>query len=223
MEKKKMKLWKKILIVVVAVFAIFVIHTVRNMIILRGLETRVAKYVDSKNYYEKIINDTIQTTTVTEYYCKDDKAILNLATTIKETGEVRKLTNYFDGEKTNTYIDANGEKIALLNSNGLPSKIMIVSIMNFEPDLWYLIQMSAASFIKIEEYNGKECYSINGFFIKGMYIEKETGLLIKSNQGMMKDENGNESDIVVEYYYEFDVVKDEDLVEPDVTEYEIQQ
>ena len=41
--------------------------------------------------------------------------ILNLTTTIKETGEVRKLTNYFDGEKTNTYIDTNGEKIALLN------------------------------------------------------------------------------------------------------------
>lgn len=222
MEKKKMKVWKKILIVVGVIFAIFVIHTVRNMIILRGLETEVAKYVDSKNHYEKIINNTIQTMTVTEYYCKDDKAILNLTTTIKETGEVRKLTNYFDGEKTNTYIDTNGEKIALLNSNGIPSKIMIIS-MNFDDNLWYLLQVSATSFIKSEEYNGKECYSINGSFLDETYIEKETGLMVRSIQGTSQDENGNKSDIVVEYYYEFDNVNDSVFVEPDLTEYKIQQ
>lgn len=222
MEKKKMKLWKKILIVVGVIFAIFVIHTVRNMIILRGLETEVAKYVDSKNLYEKIINNTIQTTTVTEYYCKDDKAILNLTTTIKETGEVRKLTNYFDGEKTNTYIDTNGEKIALLNSNGIPSKIMIIS-MNFDDNLWYLLQVSATSFIKSEKYNGKQCYSINGSFLDETYIEKETGLMVRSIQGTSQDENGNKSDIVVEYYYEFNNVNDSVFVEPDLTEYKIQQ
>lgn len=222
MEKKKMKIWKKILIIIGIIFIIFIIHTVRNMIILRGLETKVSKYVDSQNHYEKIINNTIQTTTVTEYYCKDDKAILNLTTTLKDTGEVRKLTNYFEGEKTNTYIDANGDKIAMLDSNGLPSKIMIIS-MNFDDNLWYLLQASATSFIKSEECNGKECYNVDGAFLDEMYIEKDTGLIIKSYQGMTKDENGNKSDIVVEYYYEFDNVDESVFVEPDISEYEVQK
>ena len=222
MEKKKMKIWKKILIIIGIIFIIFIIHTVRNMIILRGLETKVSKYVDSQNHYEKIINNTIQTTTVTEYYCKDDKAILNLTTTLKDTGEVRKLTNYFEGEKTNTYIDANGDKIAMLDSNGIPSKIMIIS-MNFDDNFWILLQVSATSFIKSEEYNGKQCYSINGSFLDETYIEKETGLMVRSIQGTSQDETGNKSDIVVEYYYEFDNVDDSVFVEPDLSEYKIQE
>lgn len=222
MEKKKMKLWKKILIIIGIILVIFVINTVRNMIILRSLATKVDTYANSQNHYEKIINETAQTTTVTRYYCKGENAVTHLETTIKATGEVRKLSNYYKGEKTNTYIDSNGDKIAMLDSNGIPSKIMIIS-MNFDDNFWILLQVSATSFIKSEEYNGKQCYSINGSFLDETYIEKETGLMVRSIQGTSQDETGNKSDIVVEYYYEFDNVDDSVFVEPDLSEYKIQE
>ena len=47
--------------------------------------------------------------------------------------------------------------------------------------------------------------------------------MVRSIQGTSQDENGNKSDIVVEYYYEFDNVDDSVFVEPDLTEYKIQQ
>lgn len=222
MEKNKMKLWKKILIIIGIIFIIFIIHTVRNMIIISSLENKVAKYIDSKNHYEKIINDSGQTTTVTKYYCKDENAVTHLETTVKATGEVRKLSNYYKGEKTNTYIDANGDKIAILDSNGLPSKIMIIS-MNFDDNFWTLLQVSVTSFIKSEEYNGRQCYSIKGSFLDECYIEKETGLMVRAIQGTSEDENGNKYDIVVEYYYEFDNVDDSVFIEPDISEYKIQE
>lgn len=222
MEKKKIKLWKKILSLLAVLFLIFIIYTIRNMIIFSNLQKRVSQYIDNNNHYEKIINYSGSTTTITEYYCKEGKSLLKLETTIKSTGANRKLTNYFDGEKTNTYIESNEDKIAILNSNAIPTELMILSL-DYN-NLWNLFQLSATSFIKNGTFNDKKCYVIYGGLIaKETYIEKDTGLAIKRTDGFTTDENGNKSDIIVEYYYEFDNVKDEDLIEPDISEYTVQE
>ena len=45
-----------------------------------------------------------------------------------------------------------------------------------------------------------------------MYIDKDTGLNIYSNES---------DEYILETIYEFDMVKEEDFIEPDISEYEI--
>lgn len=223
MEKKKMRFLKIFLIGIGIIFVIFSIYTIRNMIIFSNLQKRVSQYIDNNNHYEKIVEDSGSTATITEYYCKDDKSLLKLETTVKSTEETRKLINYSEGERTNTYIESNGDKIAIPNSNAIPTQLMIMSL-DYNNNLWNLFQLSATSFIKNGKCNDKECYVIYGGLIaKETYIEKETGLTIKRIDGMTTDEKGKQSDVIMEYYYEFDNVKDEDLIEPDISEYTVQE
>lgn len=218
----KKKLLVIILLIALILIVIFLGNTIRKMIIIKDLNQKVARYENSENHYEKIINNSGATETITEYYCKGDNAVLFLNTTIKDTGETKKLTNYFKGGKTNTYIETEEEKIVLLDSNALPSKIMIHGL-DYGNNIWYLFQMAVVTSIKSGEHNGKECYIISLGDKSVTYIEKETGLRVKAKEGVAVDQNGNETDIIVEYYYEFDNVDDSIFIEPDINEYTIQE
>lgn len=71
--------------------------------------------------------------------------------------------------------------------------------------------------IKSVNYNGKDCYIIKGFMSSTslisegakIYIDKETGLLVKTT----------EAGIVSEREYEFDKVEDNIFKEPDISQY----
>ena len=76
--------------------------------------------------------------------------------------------------------------------------------------------------VKKVDYNGKECYSINNFlspyYMYGtenneVYIEKETGLLLKQTT----------DDITTEKEYEFNNVEDSIFIEPDISQYTLQE
>jgi len=220
---KKLKMLKIILLIISILIVVFLGFTVRKMIIIKDLNEKVSKYVNMDNRYEKIINDSNSSTSIVEYYTKGDNAVLFLnSMPNKSTGEKRTLTNYFKGEKTNTYIESDGNKIAILNSNGLPSKIMIVTL-DYGNNLWNLFQTALSTSIKSIEYKGKECYILKISNYSEIYIEKDTGLRIKAKEGIVVDQNGNESVMMIEYYYEFGTVTDDIFIEPDINEYKIQK
>lgn len=220
MNKKKI-LITILLIAIIAILA-FLAFTIREMITLKNLNKKVAQYVNNNEHYEKIINNSGNVTTITEYYCKGNNAVLFLNTTLKATGETRKLTNYFKGDKVNSYIESGEDKIALLNTNGVPNKVMIRQV-DAGNNLWELFLMALATSIRSEECNGKDCYVLSLGENSKTYIDKETGLTLKAIEGTVVDENGNESVQTMEYYYEFDNVDDNIFVEPDISEYKIQE
>ena len=220
MNKRKI-LITILLIAIISILA-FLAFTIREMITLKNLNKKVAQYVNNNEHYEKIINDSGNTTTITEYYCKGDNAVLFLNTTLNSTGETRKLTNYFKGDKVNSYIESGEDKIALLNTNGIPSKVMIRQV-DAGNNLWELFLMSLATSIRSEECNGKDCYVLSLGENSKTYIDKETGLTLKAIEGTVVDENGNESVQTMQYHYEFDNVDDNIFVEPDISKYKIQE
>ncbi|MDO5555143.1 MAG: hypothetical protein Q4G09_00370 [Clostridia bacterium] len=215
----KKKILKIIILVILVLIVIFLGFTIRKMIIIKDLNNKIAKYVNDNNHYERIINKSGSTTTIADYYCKDDKAVMFLNTTTA-TGEERKLTNYYKDEKVNTFIESGGDKIALLDSNGLPSKVTIVDIYCGD-NLWDLFKIAVSTSIKSVEHNDKECYILSLGDTEKSYIEKETGLRVKANEGSTKDENGNTIPVIVEYYYEFGNVNDDIFMEPDISQYTI--
>ena len=217
---------KRIVMILLLIILIFIIvflgFTIRKMIIIKDLNQKVSEYMNSNNHYEKIINNSNETETITEYYCKGENAVTFLKTTIKSTGETRKLMNYYNGEKVNTYIETGENKIAILDSNGLPSKIMIIGF-DYGNNIFNLFMQAITSSIKSIEYNGKDCYLFNSKMADECYIEKETGLILRAKYGTEVSENGNKSGIIVEYFYEFNNVDDSIFVEPDISEYTIQE
>lgn len=217
MEKKK--IIKIVLLVVFIILVIFLGIIIRRMIIISDISNKVSQYKNNNNHYEKIITDyNGESKTTSEYYCKGENAVMIVETTTKQSNEIKKLTQYFKGETSNSYFDVGTTKLAVLNSNGVPSKIEIWGI-DYNNSLWNLFYLALITPINTIEYNGKECYFLDSAELRHSYIEKETGLVLKAIDGKSK----NEPSSISEYEYNFDNVDDSIFVEPDISEYTIQE
>ncbi len=206
---------KKIVIslglVIIASVSLFLGLTARKIIIFREMKENSSQYENNNNYYEKVSNTSGISI---EYFCKENKSKKII---INDKNGIKQITNYSNGEKANTYIiQSNGKKVAILDTNKLEKPNILG--FQFEGNFWYWLKMAIMSNIKKNELNGKECYYINGSYLKETYVEKETGLILKMQDGVIDNEP-----VIYEYYYEFGNVVDNDFIEPDISEYEIQE
>lgn len=71
MEKKKMELWKKILIIVLILFAIFLILITRKFIIINKLANISKEYANKTNYLEIVSSVQGSNTYIRTLYNKD--------------------------------------------------------------------------------------------------------------------------------------------------------
>lgn len=217
MEKKKVI--KIVLLVVFIILAIFLGIIIRRMIIISDISNKVSKYKDNNNHYEKIVTDyNGESKTTSEYYCKGENAVMIVKTTTKQSNETKKLTQYFKGGTSNSYFDVGTTKLAVLNSNEVPSKIEIMGI-DYNNSFWNLFYLALITPIKTTEYNGKECYILDSAELRYSYIEKDTGLTLKAIDGKIDNEQRN----ISEYEYDFDGVDDSVFIEPDISQYKIQE
>ena len=85
--------------------------------------------------------------------------------------------------------------------------------------------MSISCNIKTEKCNSKECYLIENRITNvdtdRVWIDKETGLIIKRTSGMGTTLEDNFFNSTVEYDYTFNEVKDADVAKPDLTGYTV--
>ena len=231
----KKKVLKCIGMIILVIIAFLVIHTVRNMIIIKNLSNKAESYKNANNYYIKSVS--INQGNTIECFYKDGRYVHTLTNVDELRSITRKMIKYFNGENENTYIEVESEegteKVATLNSNGLPSFGKITNWFDDIDDMKQFILMSLMAHIRSVEQNGKECYEITLVYASNilmpsdgdfaLYIEKETGLTIRNINGYSLDANGIKSPIITDYEYRFDVVTDEDLVEPDISEYKVQE
>ena len=220
MEKKKIikNVLKIALIVIAILLVILIIHTIRNYVIVTDLQNKIAEYNDSINYHIKsVVTENNGTIVKMDYYKKDDKQVVFMER--MANNEVTKISMYNNGERTDTFIETKDSKIAQLNSG----TIMSVGIYNhLENDSkWQTILGCISAKIKSVDYNGKECYIVKEFMsstsltFEGAetYIDKETGIFVKSI----------EAGIVNEREYEFNTVDDSIFTEPDISQYTLKE
>lgn len=219
MNKKKI-LWI-ILFLIILLIILFLGLTIRKMIIISQIENKISNYINKTNYHISSYSHYGNTQTTIDYYMKGNKAKLTLISKVNE--EERKLINFFEGDKTNTYIESNGEKIAILDSNGLPSKMTIINPTAYNNNVWDLFTYCFSISVQSTKLNEKDCYLVKMGKDSEMYLEKETGLMIKNKNGTYTDENGNQSSILTEFKYEFNNVTDADLTKPNLADYKIQE
>ena len=214
----KKKILKTIGIVLLVIIIIFLIYIIRNYIIISNLQNKIANYSNSTNYYTKSVATESDGAVVTmKYYKKDNKEVAFIERNLN--GEISKISVYNNGERRDTFWDNKDSKIAQLDSDGF----MSVNIYNgLETDTkWQTFLGSIFASIKTTNCNGKQCYKIKGFLSTTLlntkesevYIEKDTGLYLKTI----------EEGITSEREYEFDKVDDSIFVEPDISQYTLKE
>ncbi len=214
--KSKKVILKVILSIILILILIFAIHTIRNYIIITKLQKNISNYSKSTNHYIKSVSDEGNGQNVTiKYYKKDNKQVVFLEKNMN--GKISKLSMYNNGERTDIFIETSDSKIAKLNSK-TEINIGIYNFLETENNIQTLLE-SMSLVITTTKYNEKDCYCVKGFMSflylepnnQTVFIEKDTGLCIKSNT----------NEIVNEREYQFDTIQDSIFKEPDIGQYKL--
>lgn len=216
---KSKKILKIIGIILLILVVLLLIHTIRNFIIIKDLQNKIAQYVNSENHYIKNITSENNGIVVkVDYYQKDNKQVVFLER--DNNGEKTKISMYNNGERIDTFTETSDTKKVKLNSLSTIS-VQIVNVLQTDND-WQTFLYSIIAKVRKVELNGKECYRIDNFFspyyLFGIekneaYLEKDTGLLVKQ----VMDETTTQKE------YDFNNVDDSIFVEPDISQYSLQE
>lgn len=212
---------KKILKIIGIIFAIalllLIIHTVRNFVIINDIQGKIAEYSGNNNHHIKIVSTQNNGTIVkTDYYKKDNKKVVFLERDIN--GEKTKLSIYDNGEFHHTFTDAKDVKKVSLNSGFV--EVQLYNGLETE-NIGQTIISSILADIKSVKENGKEYYQLKHTVSPySMSFEGET-ILVDKETGLMYKNVNNESISIREY--EFNNVDDSIFIEPDISEYTMQE
>ena len=151
------------------------------------------------------------------YYRKENRQVTFMER--KTDAEVINVAMYDNGERVDVFTDNGTAKTVRINAGNSVMHIEIINYFHTDNDLQTFF-MSILARIKKENFNQKECYVVKNWLSPELlydknrneiYIEKDTGLCIKSIMG----------ESVVEREYEFDNVNESIFVEPDIGEYKL--
>ena len=214
----KKKVFKTIGILVLIIVILMLLYVIRNTIIVTKLQKNIKEYTSKTNFSIKVTNLTSEKSKMTvNYYKKDNKEAVILERNVDENSV--KMSFYNNGERKDLFIETNDKKTVQVNTKNQLLGLNITDSLQTD-NLWQTILYSSIARIKTENVNGKECYKVSDFYspywmygekIIEFYIEKDTGLLIKT---VIDDE-------VAVREYSFDDVEDSAFVEPDIGLYTV--
>ena len=196
------------------------------MIIISDLQSKTNEYVNSKNYHRIIYTYDKDKTAKLEVFVLGDKKRVIRTMMIGNEKNVTEM--FFDGTKTNIYIEKGDKKIAQLNQELIIAESLYNAL--YTENLAYTVFASIPATVNNKEFNGEECYYITNFNSlyneskDGIYIDKETGLVLRSVTRTETMTDGDKFILpTIDYVYEFNTVTEEDFIEPDISEYDVQE
>lgn len=211
MSKKKIVL--SIVILLLVMVMLFMAITFRKFMTVKDLQNKIAMKAQAPNFYRKAVTTGENSEVVTEGYRKGDKKFVTIKRTMN--GEEMKISLYDNGTTINVYTETADKKT--VKPNGSSELVFDLSnrLETFNDCHTFICCIKAK--ISTTTYDGKECYIIKNFEEPNIneenefYIEKETGLILKST--IM-----NQTSVME---YKFDNVTDEIFTEPDMSLYEL--
>ena len=211
--KVKKHILRKVLLVTLVVFIIFLILTLRKFVILNKIECLTEDKVNITNYYSEKISVTGKTATIMKAYNKDNKYITELRTFAPTIDEKRGITIYKNNDEKLAIIESGENKIAFINSESIiDGNLSVNTFPSGEMNILQKLILAATSRITAEECNNKKCYLVEPAKSWKLWIDKETGVVVREINGSTLQDS----------YYEFNTVKDEDIIKPDISDCKIQ-
>ena len=219
---------------------VFIILTARKVIIISSLSKNAENTINTSNYHTVTYSYYLEDYSKTEVFSLGDKK--KIITTQRKDNGINKITifarkNESFNENDNKYIaniyrEIRDEKDGKIEKGvNLNQEIEIfVNPQNVTKTENYLqlFVYSILSSVKDTTFNGEECYyisnfkSVNNNLEEGMYVNKSTGLPISSIAYEYKNPDGTRGRVPTsDYIYEFNVVKEEEFVEPNIDEYKV--
>lgn len=249
-EKKKVNFLKKyknklriLEIILLIIIVAFVVNTGRKVYIITDLNNKAEKYINSTNYHKIVYSLDKGNYTKSEVYSLDNKKKIIL-TTLTEDGKKEVVTIYgtkignapdtpyamveppIGIYKQNVYKETETEKKVTLN---LESEIAVEPQKAFYgiENIKQLIVCAITSSINKTTYDGNKCYYVSGMpsilLNSSMYVNKDTGLAISLMASEYENPDGERGRVAgAEYKYEFGTVTEDDFIEPDISEYKIE-
>ena len=207
----KMKLLK---FIILALVIIYVIIVGGRTFIMTSLSEKAKENQSYNNYYAKLYSYQGDTLTITESYNKGEDYLTTM-TRVVNSNQIQKIIYYKKGNEQLTLTEVDGKRYIQDSKEILGGYIRPVTYVSDG----LLANMQYAFIIGIDKTycNGKECYIIKGDIYE-RYIDKETGLAVRKIEKSNK-EITRQTDIVVDYKYKFNTVKDSDIAKPDTTGY----
>lgn len=210
MEKKEMKLWKKILLIILVLIVVFAIVILRKYIIITTLINASKNYDSKTNFMAEMYTISNDSITLNKIYHKDEDFLMAAQTYSSKILNERKTTAYLKDNEKIVIIQSGEDKVALLNGNIAP--IHISTISEFD-DIKFKIPLAFTARITTEKCNNKECYLIEVSKDYRIWVEKDTGIIVREIN----------IDNITNRIYTFDEVKDEEIIKPDVSDCKIQE
>lgn len=210
MEKKKTRLWPKIVLGVFAiVIVLLTIIVMVNNSIINKIVAKQKENVNRQNYSYTVQSNSSENT-MTKIYYKDG---------------------------TRIYVIQNNDKSAIMwNNSNTKEMITIVpnllkaTVQKYDSDdstsIPYLLDASMSRALKLssiitsDTVNGEECYKVSSIGQK-LWFSKSTGMIVKEMNGtVVKD--GKEMGYVSEFKdWKFNQLTDIDVTRPNLIGYEI--
>lgn len=212
MENKKMKLWKKILLVLLVLFILWLILVARRFIIITKLVNEAQKYNGKTNYIAVVQSLQDGTVNIMKSYRKDGDYLTTIKVYSPSIKEERGLTVYKKENEVIGILQSGEDKVALLDGNILAGDIRVANALSVISNNVQKIQFAITSTITKEKCNGRDCYLIKVDNSR-IWVYKESGLVIRNMNGTW----------ITERFYEFDVVKDENIQKPDISDCRIRE
>ena len=211
----KMKMLK---FIILALIIIYIAIVGRRTFIMVSLSKKATENQLYDNYYAKLYSYQGDCLTITESYNKGENYLTTI-TRFVNGNQVQKITYYKKENEQLFLTEFEGKKYIQNSETMLNGHILPVTYVS--DGLLANMQYALITGIDKTYCNGKECYIIKGNNYE-RYIDKETGLAVRNIEKSTK-EITRKNDIVVDYEYKFNTVKDSDIVKPDITGYTINE
>lgn len=203
---------KVVLVIIFIILLAVALNWTRNYFIMEDILEKMSQYENIQNYAYTISQNTGETT---KLIVKD-----NIYKMTYTTDGIEKLIAWINKDTDET-IAAFPEIKEVSYSNH------IAMIENpFSTDViqgWKdnMIYLALTSFISSENVNGQDCYVIDRFQNGKLWVNKETGIKAKAEEGSTID-NGITMPLIVEYTdWKINTITDEDVEKPDLVGYTI--
>lgn len=227
-------------LIISLILVVFIILTARKVIIISSLSKNAENTINTSNYHTVTYSYYLEDYSKTEVFSLGDKK--KIITTQRKDNGINKITifarkneSFSENDKkyiANIYREVKDEKDGKIEKVvNLNQEIEIfVNPQNVTKTENYLqlFVYSILSSVKDTTFNGEECYyisnfkSVNNNLEEGMYVNKSTGLPISSIAYEYKNPDGTRGRVPTsDYIYEFNVVKEEEFVEPNIDEYKV--
>ena len=210
MEKKKMKLWPKIVLGVLAVVIVLLtIIVMVNNSIINKIVAKQKENVNRQNYSYTVQSNSSENT-MTKIYYKDGTRIYVIQN---------------NDRSAIMWSDSNTKEMIAMVPNTL--KATITKYDGYDlASIPYLLDeamsriLKFSSIITSDTVNGEECYKVSSLGQK-LWFSKSTGMIVKEMNGtVVKD--GKEMSYVSEFKdWKFNQLTDIDVTRPNLIGYEI--